>query len=114
MPPIQDSRHTALALDLLQVYPVNPLTAARIHQSPLERRTDVVALQNALFGRIIDKTSVGRPGDRLDDLLDLTGEQLGQFIDHRLGNCGKVHTLVAVTRRPKWGMSGRQDGGELR
>src|SRR5256885_8865712 len=114
MPPIQESRHATLALDLLHVYPEYPLTAARIQQRLLERRTNVGPLQNALFGCIIDNTSARRPGDRLGDLLDLAAEQLREFIDHRLRNRGEEHTLVDLTRRPNRRVSVRQDRRELR
>src|SRR2546429_2361807 len=100
MPPIQESRHATFPLDLFHVYPEYPLTAARIQQCLLDRRTDVGPLQNALFGRIIDNTSARCPSDRLGDLLDLAAEQLREFIGHRLRNRGEEHTLVDLTRRP--------------
>src|SRR5260370_18122444 len=98
MPPIQESRHAALPLDLLHVYPEYPLTAARVQQRLLEGRTDVGPLQDALFGCIIDKTSACGPSDRLDDVLDLAGEQLSQPIAHRLWYPGQATTQCRRTR----------------
>src|SRR2546423_14190083 len=114
MPPIQESRHATLALDLLHVYPEYPLTAARIQQRLVERRTNVGPLRNALFGCIIDNTSARRPGDRLGDLLDLAAEQLREFIDHRLRYRGEAHSLRYLTRRPNRRVSVRRGGRDLR
>ncbi len=114
MPAIQKSRQTALALDLLQVYSEGPVTAPRIYQHLFDRRTDVGPLLNSFFYRIIDKTSARRLTDGLNDVLDLSGEQLSQLIDHRIRNRGKVHALIAMTRPPNRGVFGRQDACELR